>query len=381
MTTRFHKVSLLSGDGVTSRPVDIRPPTDCQAADWHGGEFELDKPRWSDYLTARFGFRLCSPRLRDAVTQSLGPLDRVQWLDAWVSNGRERRQYFGLHFPACPEVLDRKLTTFVRGTDHIIQAVLDWRLIADRHLFQASPYHLVVSDEARRRIDGAGCNGIEYEAIVVSHVPKPSVAGRVPSGMKRLESPMPDAPVAPGPGTRNIDALLGAMRPMIRARSWAELEAEYLRRCKVEALETATKIAAVDLSGYEGQLAELLVRAAAAAERTRPKSAYWEFDVDNRWSSAFFACASYRREAEDGDDDWASDFDEEDVVVGPASAELAAFYASSWNRSPADTAVNAFLIARTLAAFGRAAEIAWRSRVPLCAGHHDQSVVFRVEEA
>jgi hypothetical protein len=106
---------------------------------------------------------------------------------------------------------------------------------------------------------------------------------------------------------------------------------------------------------------------------------YWEFDLDNGWQSSFFLCASYSPE-EDEDDDWASDFDEADVVAGPRMPEFARLYDPAWDETEGAIACNLRLIARTLGAFGRAAAASWTSPLPLCAGYHDQEILFRVVE-
>jgi hypothetical protein len=104
---------------------------------------------------------------------------------------------------------------------------------------------------------------------------------------------------------------------------------------------------------------------------------YWEVDPDNGWSSAFFPCRTYIAELE-RDDRWASDFDDALVVRVPGQPAFAYLYAPSWDATREVAACNHYLIARSLAALGRAAEAVGTDSIPLYAGHHDQDRVFRL---
>lgn len=174
-----------------------------------------------------------------------------------------------------------------------------------------------------------------------------------------------------------MDGGLDAMRHWIGRHDWSGLEAEFDRRCRELDARSASRIADIDLRDYEGELADGL-RKAADSIGGSTKAVYWEFDPDNDWSSAFFLCRSYQPEAE-GDDGWAADFDEQAIVRGPSASALARQFASGWDKAPSATEKNLDLIARTIAAFGRACG-SWASTVPLCAGFHDQDLVFRIRE-
>jgi hypothetical protein len=165
------------------------------------------------------------------------------------------------------------------------------------------------------------------------------------------------------------------MRSWIARGDWQGLEAEYAERCRLVDPVEAAAIDSIDLAAYEDALTRALDRVGDQLDRGAA-AVYWEFDIDNGWDSAFFMCPSYQPEAA-RDDDWASDFDPSLVVDGPAMPELAARIPGSWQGSEPIEARNLYLVARTVAAFGRASA-AWGDRMPLCAGFHDQSIVFRV---
>jgi hypothetical protein len=172
----------------------------------------------------------------------------------------------------------------------------------------------------------------------------------------------------------DIDAGIEQMRPRIASGDWKGLEAAYEAICREADAGAASAISSIDLAPYASALEELLE---AVGTRISPTAAavYWEFDTDNGWQSNFYECRSYRPEV-DGDDDWVSDFDPSTIVRGPAMPALAARLAPTWSGTVSDTARSLYLIARTVAAFGPASAV-WLASVPLCAGFHDQSVVFR----
>lgn len=165
------------------------------------------------------------------------------------------------------------------------------------------------------------------------------------------------------------------MRTWIARSDWDGLETEYAERCRLVDPIEAAAINAIDLTPYEEALTRALGRAGNQVDRATA-AVYWEFDIDNGWNSAFFMCASYQSEAA-RHDDWAADFDPTRVVDGPAMPDLAARKRGSWRGSETAEARNLYLVARTVAVFGRASA-AWGDRVPLCAGFHDQSILFRI---
>lgn len=168
---------------------------------------------------------------------------------------------------------------------------------------------------------------------------------------------------------------LDEIRRWVAQADWDGLEAEFNARCARVAPSIAGRIAAVELESYEADLGSTLDRLSAAG-LGGAKAIYWEFNPDDRWQSAFFRCRSYQAEAM-GDEEWASDFDESSVIAGPTAPELAAVFASDWDRSEESVALNCYLVARTIAALGRASST-WQLALPLCAGYHDQDVLYRV---
>lgn len=165
------------------------------------------------------------------------------------------------------------------------------------------------------------------------------------------------------------------MRPPIADRDWDGLERLYRRRLDQVDHEAAGTIASVDLAAYESQLRQRLRDVVQAADGS-VAAVYWEFDVDNNWSSAFFLCTDYAPEEAQADD-WAASFVGSNVIAGPSMPVLATLLGTTWAGGQADVSRNLYLVARTIATVGRAAD-GWPLLVPLCAGFHDQDVVFRI---
>jgi hypothetical protein len=169
---------------------------------------------------------------------------------------------------------------------------------------------------------------------------------------------------------------LEQLRVPLRSREWEALERIARDECAAADRGISESIAEADLTAFEALLESSLRALSIRAAEEGAAAVYWEFDPDNEWNSAFFLCASYEREEAESDD-WAADFDEDAVEIGPSVPEFVAVYDPAWDGSDRAEAGNLYLIARTLTAFGRAAERAWSADLPLCAGYHDQEVVFR----
>ena len=175
-------------------------------------------------------------------------------------------------------------------------------------------------------------------------------------------------------------ALIEEMTPFIRERAWDLLETTYHEiAARHSGRALAGSIAAVDLVGYQKVIAAGLKKALARARKTHARTVYFEYDLDNGWNSEFFICPDYRPEA-DGDDDWASDYDEH--LPGPGQSELGRIYRENPGfASPDETmGTTIYLIARTVTAFGRAADGIADQRIVICMGFHDQDPIVRIRE-
>ena len=172
---------------------------------------------------------------------------------------------------------------------------------------------------------------------------------------------------------------LDEMKPFVAARDWHGLEQRYSDACRVAAGdEAARRIASVLLVDFEAALGSVLSRALSTARENQARAVYFEYDLDNDWQSGFFVCPEYLSE-DAGDDDWACDFSAH--FDGPDLTEFSAIYRErGFDRTPQAIGCTTFLVARTLAAFGRASEHLLKKGIAICAAFHDQTPIVRFHE-
>ncbi len=179
---------------------------------------------------------------------------------------------------------------------------------------------------------------------------------------------------------------LESMEPHVRDRRWDRVETHGRDSCvRLAGAAAAKEIEAVSLSRYEGQLRSGLKRAVKRAAKLGALAVYFEYDLDNRWDGNFFLCRDYVPQAEveeaDQGENWASDWIEH--VAGPAQPKLAAIYVAQggYAETPEQVGRTAFLVARTVAAFGRATEELDTQGLGVCLAVHDAERIFRIREA
>lgn len=176
-----------------------------------------------------------------------------------------------------------------------------------------------------------------------------------------------------------IDEQLEEMKAYIARTDWDGLENNARKRAeKLAGKEITAKIAAVDMSAYSEQLEDAMKDIFESAEEQDAAAVYFEYDMEHQWSSTFFVCPDYQPEDEE-DDEWARESDEE--LDGPDCPELAEFFESEFDTSAREQGINGYLIARTVAAFGRCAETMPDGEFAVCIGYHDQDQVTRIRES
>jgi hypothetical protein len=176
-----------------------------------------------------------------------------------------------------------------------------------------------------------------------------------------------------------IFKLIEKMNPFVQAGDWHGLESTY-RQIAAQAVgeEQAIKIAAVALKTYQRRLAKAIGRAVKKASAVKAQAVYFEYDMDNDWQGTFFICIDYSPQ-ELGDDDWAGDWSED--FSGPSLPEFCALYRKhGFAKDAQAVGSTCYLIARTLAAFGRSAEAFQTDGIALCIAFHDQDPIMRIRE-
>lgn len=168
---------------------------------------------------------------------------------------------------------------------------------------------------------------------------------------------------------------LDAIEQIVRAREWDRLEDESRERCQAVDEALARTIEGVSTADYtKAVLASLqLILSSELAQDSR--AIVCEFDPDNGWVTTAFACDQYRPRSI-GDDDWAAEYRAHFYCAD--SAGLARSYDPSFDETERAIAGNVYLFARTFAALGRAVEALGVTPKPICAGYHDQEILFRL---
>jgi hypothetical protein len=170
---------------------------------------------------------------------------------------------------------------------------------------------------------------------------------------------------------------LNQMKPFIARRDWDGLEREFGRRCcEFAGVAQAERISGISLSDYQSSLERSLSQAVTKARAEGVRGLYFEYDLDDDWQSGFFFCPTYLPESA-GSDDWACDFT--DSLSGPEMPVLSEIYCENhFDRTPTALGSTLFLVARTVAAFGRASSGFASPEFAVCMAFHDQTPIMRI---
>ncbi len=179
----------------------------------------------------------------------------------------------------------------------------------------------------------------------------------------------------------DLFSLIHRMHLFVRNKDWTGLEVEFetIGRSLAGA-ELTNKILDIDTSEYQRRLSAGLSPTITKAKNHEAKAVYFEYDLDNNWAGHFFICQDYNpiSEYEPGDDDWACEwiehFDAGDFVP------FGELYVPGFDVTEVATGVNSFLIARTVAAFGRSCDDFRSEAFAICMAFHDQDPIVRVHE-
>ena len=181
---------------------------------------------------------------------------------------------------------------------------------------------------------------------------------------------------------RRIFDYIDDMQPFVRNGEWDSLEESYRAVCeKLAGTVQAKKVEALDFPSYENKLRSALSHAAQRLVRTGTKALYFEYDMDNAWRSGFFLCHTYNPQ-EVGNDEWACEY--ADDFEGPdfeAAGDVYLEDDGTFDETKKAMGTTLYLIARTVAAFGRCVESMEFEATAVCLAFHDQDPVVRIFEA
>lgn len=177
-----------------------------------------------------------------------------------------------------------------------------------------------------------------------------------------------------------IFSYLDQMSEDLADLEWSELQSRYrelaLKKAGPGYVESVQE---ADTGEFEEDLFETLSRAVEDAESSECLAIYLDLDIDNEWHTTFFLYKNYAPEY-DHDDEWLGEWDNE--IEGPSLPEYSSIYDECREEEDEEVinGVMLYLIARTLAMFGRCVDEIPSTPLAICMGIHDMDFVWRLRE-
>jgi hypothetical protein len=177
----------------------------------------------------------------------------------------------------------------------------------------------------------------------------------------------------------DIFTYLEEMQRDILKLDLSTFERKYYEIClEKSGKDEAMTIQKVNIDEYRESIENGISQSLKLAAKSSAKVIYFEYDMDNGWSSNFFICDEYKEPFEE-DDEWACDWIEE--VDGGSLEEFSEIYLengfNSTNKSLGNTL---YLIARTVCLFSDVIHKI-ETNIPICIAFHDQDPIMRVKNA
>lgn len=127
---------------------------------------KLPEAGFGDYQPEVRGLRLCSERLREALSSNKAASDLLQWLPVLVrGQNDEERRYWVLHFLAVKDILCYDRSMYEGG---VAVPIIYLDKIGDHEVFASpdgNPLPFVVSERVRDALVNAGCRGLEFRKV------------------------------------------------------------------------------------------------------------------------------------------------------------------------------------------------------------------------
>ena len=131
---------------------------------------------WKDYPANEFAFPLLSEGFMNLIKANTTSIDAIDFIKFPIQHFDQKRTYYILRFNKLHDVIDRKLTTYVKGTDHIIvpcftAAAFDSIQIASKpisHDLWRITSGIYVSEKLKRKISQSKIKGIDFSKVRVS---------------------------------------------------------------------------------------------------------------------------------------------------------------------------------------------------------------------
>jgi hypothetical protein len=133
------------------------------------------KTIWLDYQPNSQAWPLFSERMKGVIEEYLTGKEKVSWISAIISGNGEIRTYFIPRFNQALDVLDINNTSFVPGTDHIIQPVFSYNKIKNYSVIHdpalANLWKITsgfyVNEKIKKAITKESLTGVVFERTAV----------------------------------------------------------------------------------------------------------------------------------------------------------------------------------------------------------------------
>ncbi len=177
----------------------------------------------------------------------------------------------------------------------------------------------------------------------------------------------------------DIFVYLDAMLPFIERREWDALEEKYEQvAVDLAGLKMASIISTVDTTEYAEELYSAMESAYFTVAQKSYKAIYFEYDLDNSWQGNFFFYKDY--EVAPTDIDWPCYWEEDND--GPEFRSFGNIYNSThgFDSTDEEKGTTLYLIARTVAVFGRCSQNFLNNPCALYLGYHEQNPIVRLKD-
>ncbi|MCS1351338.1 hypothetical protein [Mechercharimyces sp. CAU 1602] len=170
---------------------------------------------------------------------------------------------------------------------------------------------------------------------------------------------------------------LTEMQANLFQMSYVEINNRYYNICKeLAGVSQANAINNINMDNYVRELRSGIIKSLALGERSRSKAVYFEYDLDNDWSSNFYICDDYNT-LELEEDEWACDWTK--TIEGPELEEFGVLYLKNgFDTTKSALGSTLYLVARTVVSFKKACG-GIESFVPICIAFHDQDPIMRIK--
>lgn len=178
-----------------------------------------------------------------------------------------------------------------------------------------------------------------------------------------------------------VNNLYTDLNTFSRRNDWVNLELHFYQLASQHAgPDLAGLIRSVALDDYTARLHDFLYQECLRLSHHAVRALYFEYDLENHWDSRLFICDRYTRSSA-GDETWATHWI--DSVSGPNLQEFALLYKQYGGiqaENGKEIALTFYLLARTVAAFGKAVDTVPTHKMAVCIAHRGQKKITRVFE-